>query len=345
AAEPRRTSPAPSQSVVTGPREHPRHTTPTRDVRHMLTLSALLTEPSRRWLPWWAIRQWEAPRDSDRLLHAHCCPGDDALRGGIQRLLDVGEPEFGVDQFVERVRRLVSLYELQRLTEVAGFVAFDVFDGQRLAGDVSRIERHRATGRKGAHDEVAAPTSDELESFSEGGRNTGHFDAHVRPFAAEHVMDRGEAVRRFGHGGDVDDIGRAECLRLLEAGGNSVDDDDPGAALDRDSSGVEAQPTGSLDQDGLTVFEPDLVDAEHHLGQRAIDGGRNGVIDIVRDLVEVLVRMDVVVGTEGGVEMRPLLGLFAEEFVGVVTQAGLSAPATVAALAGLEIRHHHPVAD
>src|SRR6476620_309836 len=45
------------------------------------------------------------------------------------------------------------------------------------------------------------------------------------------------AVGGFGQNGDVDNVGGPECLGLLEAGSNPVDDDDPGAAFGGD--GVE----------------------------------------------------------------------------------------------------------
>lgn len=73
----------------------------------------------------------------------------------------------------------------------------------------------------------------------------------------------------------------AKALGLVQTYRGAVDGDYGCATfLDNGNGGVEAEPAGSVYQDGLAVFESGLVEAEGHLGQAqlALAAAASGIL-------------------------------------------------------------------
>lgn len=235
--------------------------------------------------------------------------------------------------------------ERQRLPEIAGLVAVDVPDGESLPCDVAGVERHRGPGGEVPHDEVAAASSHESKSFGERCGNPGHLHTHVGSATVGELQDGSLPIFEFGQFVDVDDVVGAECAGLCETGSHPVDDQHARSSFLRDGDRIETQTPRALDENGLVLLQRDLVDPVEDLTQCAVGPRRDGVGDLVRNLVHVLQGVDVVVRRECGVEVGSFLRLASEELVRVVAEVVLTAHALGAPLAGLEIGADDAVAD
>ena len=142
----------------------------------------------------------------------------------------------------------------------------------------------------------------------------------------------------------VNAVRGAEVGSEIEPFGDLVDDDDLGGACrPRDGRGIDAQPTGALDDDG--VAQPNIAQCEQHLGQSTIQG-RDGLVGkVLGHLVQRLAAAGVVELAVGGDEVRSLL--VGAVFAGHQVLARIR-PATRTCMtlpAEPKVRRHHAITD
>ena len=214
------------------------------------------------------------------------------------------------------------------------------------AQDRGRVDRHRAASHDVADLDERAAVGEVLEALDQqlGAPDQLHHIVRAAPVREleDAVAPRLEAVVLV----DVDRVVGAELLGEREALGDAVEHDHAMRAhVLRHRGRVEAEAARALDDDVVALAEAAAQQALGDGAHRAVDPAEHGVGQLVRHLVDGVVRGDPEVVGVGAGEVGPIAGdASADAGLAVGAPVVLAAAALVAVVAGEDRRVHHAVA-
>jgi len=127
-------------------------------------------------------------------------------------------------------------------------------------------------------------------------RRAGDLHHHVGPVPAGqplHLLETGAEGGELVH---ADGVIRSELARLGQPRLDPIDDDDGGPHGLADGRGEQAKPAGTLDNEEVTNLQPRLIHRIDHLRNAAVGTGRNIVRNGIGNFVEVLIRLNKIMG-------------------------------------------------